>query len=151
MLRTVATHSLENMWGKETSRLTQAGGPSIANEIVYEKIEGLSPKDDEQTSLKSQALNMVMDLAQTRWLMFAQKAAPLSTTLLVVLVFWLTIIFISFGLFSPRNITAVASLLFSALAVSCAILLILEMSAPYSGLIQVSKGPLRAAISRLGQ
>ena len=47
--------------------------------------------------------------------------------LLVVLVLWLTVIFISFGLFAPFNATVVSSLFVSALSVSGAIFLILEM------------------------
>jgi hypothetical protein len=50
-----------------------------------------------------------------------------SMPLLVVLVLWLTVIFISFGLFAPFNGTVIASLFVSALGVSGAIFLILEM------------------------
>ena len=71
--------------------------------------------------------------------------------LLVVLVLWLTVIFISFGLFAPFNGTVVASLFVSALSVSGAIFLILEMYTPYDGLIAVSSAPLRAALAQLGQ
>jgi len=44
-----------------------------------------------------------------------------------------------------------ASLFVSALAVSGAVLLILEMYTPFAGLIQVSSAPLRAALAHLGQ
>jgi hypothetical protein len=71
--------------------------------------------------------------------------------MLVVLVAWLTIIFISFGLFAPRNMTVVVSLFVSALSVSGAIFLILEMYSPYAGLIHVSAAPLRAVLAHLGQ
>jgi hypothetical protein len=71
--------------------------------------------------------------------------------MLVVLIFWLTIIFISFGLYVPRNATVVVSLLVSAISVSGAIFLILEMYSPYEGLIHVSTAPLRAALTHLGQ
>ena len=71
--------------------------------------------------------------------------------LLVVLVLWLTVIFISFGLFAPINATVLSSLFVSALSVSGAVFLILEMYAPYSGLIQISNAPLRAALAQLGQ
>src|SRR5262245_48299004 len=57
------------------------------------------------------------------------------TTALIVLVLWLTAIFVSFGLFAPFNGTVVSSLLIAALAVSGAIFLILEMYAPYGGMI----------------
>jgi hypothetical protein len=45
----------------------------------------------------------------------------------------------------------VSSLLVSALSVSGAILLILEMYTPYAGMIQISSAPLRAALAHLGQ
>ena len=64
---------------------------------------------------------------------------------------WLTMIFVSFGLFAPFNATVVSSLFVSALSVSGAIFLILEMYSPYDGLIQISSAPLRAALAHLGQ
>lgn len=70
--------------------------------------------------------------------------------LLVVLVFWITVIFVSIGLFAPLNATVVASLIVSALSFSSAIFLILEMYVPYAGLIHVSCAPLRAALTQLG-
>ena len=81
----------------------------------------------------------------------ARSVLLLPIALLVVLVAWLTIIFISFGLFAPRTVTVIVSLLVSALSVSGAIFLILEMYSPYAGLIHVSSGPLRAALAHLGQ
>jgi len=71
--------------------------------------------------------------------------------LLVVVVLWLAVILASFGLYAPTNATAVTALAVSALSVSGAIFLILEMYAPYSGMIQVSSAPLRAALAHLGQ
>jgi nitric oxide reductase large subunit len=65
-------------------------------------------------------------------------------------VFWLALLFISFGLFVRPNVTVVVSLFASALAVCGAIFLILEMYQPYSGLIHVSDAPLRAALAQIG-
>src|SRR5262245_49377737 len=50
----------------------------------------------------------------------------------------------------PNVVTRRISLFGSALAVSGTIFLILEMYAPYQGLIQIPKAPLRAAIAQLG-
>jgi hypothetical protein len=120
-------------------------------ELLYDRIQGLSPKDDAQRSMQSQALNIVMSMGQLRWLMAEQRTNSISVSMLVVLVFWLTIIFISFGLYAPRNATVVVTLFVSAISVSGAIFLILEMYSPYEGLIQVSTAPLRAALSHLGK
>jgi hypothetical protein len=55
---------------------------------------------------------------------------------MVVLVFWLVIIFASFGLFAQRNASVTTALFAAALAVAGSIYLILEMDQPYSGLIK---------------
>ena len=146
LLRGAVVRILDQMWSKDGAMTAPSGG-----EILYEKIQGLSPKNDTQRSIQSQALSIVVDVGKTRWLMYAQGATSVSMPLLVVLVLWLTVIFISFGLFAPFNGTVVSSLLVSALAVSGAIFLILEMYSPYSGLIQISSAPLRAALAHLGR
>jgi hypothetical protein len=126
-------------------------GANNHGEVVYNKIQELSPKNDMQRSIQVQALNLIMGLGQTRWLMAEQRTNSISVSMLVVLIFWLTIIFISFGLYAPRNATVVVSLFVSAISVSGAIFLILEMYSPYEGLIHVSTAPLRAALGHLGQ
>ena len=139
------------MWSKDGTSASAEAPTSAGGEILYEKIQGLAPKNDAQRSLQSQALSIMVDIGKTRWLMYAQQATSVSIPLLVVLVLWLTVIFISFGLFAPFNATVVSSLFVSALSVSGAIFLILEMYGPYSGLIQISSAPLRAALAHLGQ
>jgi hypothetical protein len=125
--------------------------PSTNGEVLYDRIQKLSPQDDAQRSIQAQAMNIMMGLGQTRWLIAEQRVNSVSVPLLIVLIFWLSIIFISFGLFASRNATVVVSLLVSALSVSGAIFLILEMYSPYEGLIHVSSAPLRAALAHLGQ
>ena len=152
--RDVLRRSVAEALGSLSSKvadISPQSGSSAHGEVLYDKIQGLSPKDDARRSIQGQALSVVMSLGQTRWLVTAQKSNSVSIPMLVVLVAWLTIIFISFGLFAPRNVTVVVSLLVSALSVSGAIFLILEMYSPYAGLIHVSGAPLRAALAHLGQ
>jgi hypothetical protein len=49
------------------------------------------------------------DLAQTR-VLFAQSSSAIPTPFVAVLVFWLWMIFVSFGLFARPNLTIVAAL-----------------------------------------
>lgn len=151
LLRGAVVRILDRTWSKDRTSPSQLELPSTGNEAIYDKIQGLSPKDDTQRSLQAQALSIAIGLGQTRWLMYEQSVTSVSLPLLVVMVLWLTIIFISFGLFAPPNATVVASLFVSALSVSGAIFLILEMYTPYAGLIQISSAPLRSALAHLGQ
>jgi hypothetical protein len=151
LLRTAVTLTLDQMWSKNRSRQSEPVTPSTSSEVLYDKIQGLSPKNDAQRSIQAQALSVVMELGHTRWLMYEQRATSVSIPLLVVLIFWLTIVFVGFGLFAPANGTVIASLFVCALSVSGAIFLILEMYAPYAGLIQISSAPLRTALIHLGK
>ena len=150
LLRGVVVRAIDRIWPQERTRPSEVQ-PSSGAEVVYDKIQALSPKDDKQRSLQAQALSIATGLGQTRWLMYEQRTNSVSKPLLVVLVFWLTVIFSSFGLFAPRNATVTVALLVSGVSVSGAIFLILEMYTPYSGLIEISSASLRFALAHLGQ
>jgi membrane-bound ClpP family serine protease len=134
------------MWSQESGSVALN---AAAGNALYAAIQGLSPRDDTQRSLKAQAANLAVDLAQIRTLLHAQSLASISRPLLVVLVLWLAIIFFSFTLLAPPNATATLALLVSALAVAGAIFLILEMDHPFSGLVQISNEPMLNALSQL--
>ena len=106
--------------------------------------------NDLQREFKSRAVQISSDLLATRWLQIAQLSDPVPLLFLVVLTFWLSILFGTFGLFAPRNATVIATLFVCALSVSGAVFLILELVSPFSGLLQISDAPLRNAITHLG-
>ena len=88
---------------------------------------------------------------EERLLLSAQNESSISTPFLVVVVFWLSVLFVSFGLFAPRNPTAIVTLLVAAISVAGALYLIFELDHPFSGLMQISSAPLRSALSVLGK
>jgi hypothetical protein len=147
VLRGAVARTLDLIWHQGSQMAPTAAG----GEILYDKIQALSPQNDAQRALKAQASSMAIDLGKLRWLMFEQGSASISLPLLAVLIFWLAIVFASFGLFAPRNATTIAALLVCALSVSGAIFLILEMYTPFEGLMQISSAPLRSALAHLGQ
>lgn len=118
---------------------------------VDAKIRGLAPADDLQRGLKSRAEQVSQDLTEARWLNFEQASSTTPAGFLVVLVSWLAAMFAGFGLFAPRNGTALAALAIGALAVSTSIFLIEEMGRPLGGLITISAGPMRDALAVLGR
>jgi hypothetical protein len=148
LLRGAVARTLNLIWHQDHSEMvpTATGG-----EVLYDKIQALSPKNDAQHALQAQASSMAIDLGKLRWLMFEQGSTSISLPLLWMLVFWLVIVFTSFGLFAPTNPTVIATLFLCALSVSGAIFLILEMYTPFEGLMQISSAPLRNALAHLGQ
>ena len=127
-----------------------APAPQTRNEILFDKIQELVPQNDTQRTLKSQVGSMAFNFGQMRWLLFEQSGSSISTPFLVVVVFWLSTLFVSFGLFAPRNATAFFTLLISALGRG-RVVSDPGTDHPFSGLIQISSAPLRNALSVLGR
>ena len=116
-----------------------------------EAVRGLAPRDESQRALRSRALDLMETTLQARWLLFASGETSIPVPFLVVLLFWLTITFTSFGLFAPRNVTVLAVLFVCALSVTSALFLVVEMDGPFDGLIKASADPLRYAHAHINQ
>jgi hypothetical protein len=150
-LRGYVADSIERVWPRVDTQSARLIGPNTGPEALIAKIRALSPRDDRQHSVQTQALSTAIGLFQTRWLMYTQGSGSVSRPMLVILVFWLVAIFISFGLFAPHNATVITALLVAGLSISGAIFLILEMYSPFSGWIRISSAPLQATLAQLGQ
>jgi hypothetical protein len=148
VLKTVVGNMIDRLWSRKESPRTEE---SMTGEILLDKIQELSPTSDAQRSLQSQAVNMVIKLGQTRWLLVAQSRRSIPVPFLVAVVFWFCIIFASFGLSAPRNPVVIITLLICALSVSLAIFMILELDQPFQGMVQISSEPLRNALAHLGK
>jgi hypothetical protein len=139
---------------QDESRLVQIQSPAANGRIegLVVVLRGLVPRDEAQRELRARAAALAQDLEASRWLLLLQRHDSISTPLLVVVVSWLTLIFVGFGLFSPpRNATVVVALFLCALSVSGAIFLILEMDDPLTGLVRISDVPMRRALDLIGR
>jgi hypothetical protein len=151
LLRGEVESVIPRVWPEKGSQSSPTNQTAAQAQALYESLQNLAPQNDAQRSLKTQALVTTMDLGKTLWLLSAQKEPSIVTPLLVAVILWLAIIFLSFGLFAPTNKTVVATMLIVALSVSSALFLILELDRPFDGAIQISSAPLRNALSQLGR
>jgi hypothetical protein len=142
-------HTVEATFGQLWRRGSEP--PSAAGFALFESIDRLPAANETQRATKAAASQLAVGLGRTRWLMHAQGGSAISTPLLIIVVFWLTILFISFGVFARPNATVHVALFVCALSVAAAIFLILEMDSPFDGLIRISDAPLREIVSRLGR
>ncbi|MCM3903201.1 MAG: DUF4239 domain-containing protein [Pyrinomonadaceae bacterium] len=150
LLRRDVESIIPRLWPDKQSR--EATNPTAAQaQAMYASLQELTPQNEAQRSLKTQALETATDLSKTLWLLSAQKEPSIVTPLLVAVVLWLATLFLSFGLFAPANRTVVAAMLIVALSVSSALFLMLELDRPFDGLIQISSAPMRNVLSNLGQ
>ena len=152
LLRRSVGPLVDRMW-RRSGAVGNTQGPfraSAVAERTYATIQELSPSNDAQRALKSQALQTFTDLAQVRLELFARGGSAIPTPFLAMLIFWLTIIFASFSLFTRLNPTLVVIICIFALSASGAIYLILELSQPFGGVIQIPSSQLLSALEPLG-
>jgi hypothetical protein len=149
LLRDAAVAGLERFRPTNRDGATSLA-PTGSFEAIYDIILDLSPQDEIHRSLRGEALGTAIALGRTRLLLFENAGSSIPFPLLVVLVFWVAIIFASFGLFAARNVTVVVAFLVTALSVAGAIFLIVELDQSFEGMLQISSAPLRAALARIG-
>ncbi len=141
--------AVENVIGQMWS--SEGAQPTASSEVLFDNIQNLVPKTDSQRAMQSQAVKTTIDIGQTRWLLFAQKTSAVSLPFLVVVLCWLTLTFLSFGLYAPKNMVVFVTLGLCALSVAGALFLVLELDRPFNGFIQISSEPLRNAMGQLGR
>jgi hypothetical protein len=150
-LRETMEEGIRQMWPEEMRRPAHVAPNVQAGNIAYGAIHALSPHNDTQAALKAQAASLAVDVAQVRSLLVAQSVASISKPMLIILVSWLVVIFLGFSVLAPPNATTILALMVSAVAVSGAIFLILELDEPFGGLIGISSQPMLNALSQFAK
>jgi hypothetical protein len=96
-----------------------------------------------------QATTLAGKIGDARWLLAQQVGQGTPKAFLALLVFWLALLFSSFGLFAPQNSISAFTLTLCAVAVAGAIGMVLELEKGFGGLIRVSPRPMRQAVAEL--
>ena len=126
-LRAMVGQVLLSTWPNEQTENAQIPPRTARPVDLYNQIEGLAPKEERQRAMQSQASGLLISVGEVRWLMIEEAAVKINPLVILVLDFWLTCLFVSWGLYSPGNATALTALVVSALSVSAAIFLIVEL------------------------
>jgi Protein of unknown function (DUF4239) len=150
ILRRAVESAIPRMWPDKVSQAERMDPTVPEGKELYSSIESLAPRDDLQRSLKTRALETVIELGKTRMLLAAREEPAVVTPLLVAVITWLGIIFLSFALFAPSNKIIVITMLVVAVSVSSAIFLIMELDRPFDGMIKISSAPMHNLLEHLG-
>jgi len=136
----------ESIAGKDSGSTFVLSG---TGERFYNSVEGLKPVSEEQISLKARIIQITTDMGRTRLLVFTQNDNAIPVPFFIVLVFWLVVIFASFSLCAEPTPIVIASILLFAISVSSALFLIVDLSLPFEGLMQISNHHLRMVLPKI--
>jgi hypothetical protein len=86
-------------------------------ESVQDAVLALTPNGERQKYLRTLCVTLSSTLIQARWSLEQRGGHSIPLPFLALLIFWLSIVFPSFGLFAPANRTALVTLFLCSLAV----------------------------------
>jgi hypothetical protein len=123
---------------------------------MLEQVNGMVrdiPTDGAAAQRKMESCQRLMNIVlDERWRVVDASQGSLSSPFFVVLVFWLIVIFLCFGLSAPFNHLSLTVSALSALALATALFVIIDLYTPYTGIFTVSSLSARQALSEmLGQ
>ena len=121
------------------------------SDAVYVAISHLTPQDEAHHALKTQAANLMVQLAELRSLVQAQAVSALSKPLLIALILWLLVIFFGFSLLAPANLPTTLAFIAGAFSVACAVFIILDLNYPFDGIIRIPSDPMINTLSHLAK
>src|ERR1700756_448386 len=128
----------------------------LSNPSTYELLQrledmllALKPANPRDQWWLSQAMALAAKIGNSRWLLAQQVGQGTPKAFVALLVFWLALLFASFGLFAPPNLTSTITLTLCALAVSGAVAIFLELEQGFGGVVRISPEPMRQAVKVL--
>jgi len=134
------------------------GAPTVRlrNPSTYELLQrledtllALKPENTRDQWWLTQAMALASKIGDATWLLAQQVGQGTPKAFVALLVFWLALLFASFGLFAPPNLTSAATLTLCTLAVAGAVAMFLELEQGFGGLVHISPEPMRQAVNTL--
>ena len=134
----------------DTSHMPRTGENSVLAELMNRvgfEILSLEPADELHRNLTVACVERYRDVTLARWAVIEGVPPSISTPFYWVLVFWLMILFASFGLRTAPNPMVLAIIVLCALSVTSAVFVILDLNEPYGGLFGIPSESMRNALT----
>jgi hypothetical protein len=151
LLRGYTARKIELTWPKDREAKPAMHDAQSVQMIdgVQQWLRAMTPRTEVQREGRSNALKLVAELQQTSRLLAVQQDSPTPKPFVVVVIFWVSMLFLSYAIFAPLNATVVAAMLISSFSVAVAVNLILDMEQPFAGFIRASDAPMRQALDEM--
>src|SRR5215471_19796068 len=150
LLLQYAEHKADDLFPDDPTEV-RLSNPSTYD--VLQRLEdmllALKPANTRDQWWLTQAMTLASKIGDTRWLLAQQIGQGTPKAFVTLLVFWLALLFASFGLFAPHNLTSAVILMLSAFAVTGAVAMFLELEQGFGRIIHISPKPMRQAVQLL--
>jgi len=132
---------------KGIPRLGEAPSLAVLINGIGLDLAALAPSDAVHKVLAARCSADFATVMAARWAVIEDVHGSLSPPFAAVLMFWLMLVFLSFGLQAPRNLLAAFVIAIAIVSVTSVMFVILDLDLPYGGLFGVSSHTMRLALA----
>jgi len=150
VLATFVEAMLDRLWAADPSKFTGTDALAALDK-VRDQVRNLDPQSGAQKFQQARVMALSDTLMQTSNELLESTDSSIPTPMLVVVVIWLSVIFLGFGLFAPFNPLSGGALAAGAAAVSMSMFLIVEMNTPFNGFITIPQRQMERALAEINQ
>ena len=166
LLRAYTASAIATTWTEEPrppgdnypTQVTTEPGASLESAALSDMlarievdIRQLQPHDPMHRRLLTTCIAQFERLMQVRLRLIEEAGDSISTPFYIVLVFWLSVVFASFGLSAPPNLLSYTTIALGAISIASAIFVIVDLDRPFDGIFTVSSEPMRRALSQISK
>jgi len=116
---------------------------------IGQQIRALDPKTPFAVIIAGDCRTAYREVMEARLLVIEDAGTSFSAPFFWILVFWLTVVFLTLGLAAPLNRIAAIGIVLCALSLTSAIFVITDLSRPYRGLMIISSDDMREALAHM--
>lgn len=116
---------------------------------VGQQINRFAPHDAFHQATMNTLAQLFARVTDTRWRIIEEAPGTISGPFFTMLVLWLILIFLSFGLVSPHNALAIVLIVLGTVSISSAVFVIVDLDTPFSGQLIVPSGAMRDALAHM--
>jgi hypothetical protein len=134
----------------DVSHMPLTGESSVLGALIDDvgkEIHRLAPGNPLQQGWQSSSLQQYSDVVRSRWTVIEGARPSISMPFYWVLVLWLVILFASLGLTAPANPVTMIVIALSAISITAAVFVIMDLDLPYGGLFGIPSDAMRHALA----
>jgi hypothetical protein len=147
-LRVALGSAVRKLWPGHSTPLPGGGGGGMSEiGAVGDAVAALPAGDARRNALLQQAAGLSTSIEADAYKLMQLRQGRSQQALLVVILSWLVIVYLGFGLLSPRTSTAIVAMVASATAAAGAMFLVVELSSPLEGIVHIPPSVLESALA----
>ncbi|MBN9060999.1 MAG: DUF4239 domain-containing protein [Rhizobiales bacterium] len=136
----------------DPSRMAVRGEDPALSQLMNQigaDLDALAPSDRAGANAAARCRDIYSSVVSARWAVIEDTHTPSGAFFIAILSFWLSLVFLSFGVQAPRRALSAIVLAIGVVSVASVMFVIVDLSLPYRGVFNVSSSAMRDSLAEM--